>query len=124
VHAGVQDRGQVLVGEVRPRVADLVRVPPVPEGPVDLPRRTDVEPDPRTSFAEETQELGLALRLERQPDQAAELRDAERVAEPRGLLPDPGQVVGVGRRAVRARELFGVAARDPQTPVVDVEAGT
>ena len=128
VHARRQDRVQIAAGQVRPGVADLLRRPAVIEGPSDLSRRADVHPDAlrgagRTERPEEGEERGLTLRLQREAHAMTQAGAAERALEAPDLFLDADQIMDVERGAVLARDRFGVATGDRQTPGSDLEPG-
>src|SRR5581483_8069923 len=119
--AGIQDRVEVTLGQVRARVADFTRGPAVLEGPGDFPRRTDVQPHEGHRPAQEPEELGLTLRLKRQAHDRPQTRTHEGVPESPRLFLHANEVVGVQGRAERTGQSLGVPTGDPEPSVDDVQ---
>ena len=126
--AGEQDV-EVALGDVRAGVADLVGAPAALHGALHLARRAGIDPDAlrgpgRAEPAEDLEDLGERIGLEREPDPERQTGPGQRGLEPPGVLGEPGTVVDEERRAVLAGECLGVLTDDPQPAVVvDVEAG-
>ena len=120
--AARQDLVEVGLGQVRAGVADLLGPPPMVERPLEFAGRTHVHADERRAFAQEREELGLALRLQGVPHDGRDPGARERIPQQLGLLAGAFQVVGEQRRAVLAREFLGVTARDRQPPGSDLQA--
>ena len=64
---------EIAFGDVRAGVADLVGQPAALDGALDLARRAGIDPDAlrragRAEAAEDLQDLGQRVRLEREPD--------------------------------------------------------
>ena len=73
-------------------------------------------------LADEPQEVGVALRLQREADTEGQPRRAQGIAQAIGLLAGRLEVVHEHRRAVLVRDRLRVAARDRQAPVAYVQA--
>ena len=122
VHVDPRLEQRVDVGgrQVRAREADLVRRPTVLESVSNLARRARVDPD-RTQTADEREDLGIALRLEREAELEGGAHAFERVDQPTCLLPDPGEVVHVHGGRVLPSDGLGVAPGHEQPPVPNLE---
>jgi len=128
VHARREDGVEILRGQVRPRVADLLPRPSVVDRPSHLTRRAHVHPDAlrrtgRAQRTEEREERWLALRLQRQSHRMTQTGPGERTLEPADLFLDADQIVHVQRRAVLARDRFGVPPGDGEPAGPNLETG-
>ena len=105
-----------------PGVADLVGPPAAVEGALHLARRAGVDADAlrrtgRAEPAEDLEDLGQRVGLEREADAERQPGPGQRGLEPPGVLGEPRPVVDEQRRPVLARERLGVLAGDPQPAV-------
>ena len=121
-----EEHVEVALGDVRAGEADLLGSPAVLEGVEDLAGRARVDADgaglARTAERPERgEDLGLAVGLEREPLADAKAGASERVAEPPHVLAEAVEVVDERGRAHLAGQRLGVAARDPEPAVLDVE---
>ena len=129
VDAAGEEDVEVAFGDVRAGVADLVGPPAALDRALDLARRAGIDADAlrrsgRAEAAEDLEDLGERVGLEREPDPERQPGPGQRGLEAPGVLGEPRAVVDEERRAVLAGECLGVLADDPQPAVVvDVEAG-
>lgn len=121
VHAGLEQHVEVAFRQVRARVADLAGRPPALERVPDLARRARVDLD-EPELSHEGEDLGLALRLQGEPEPERNAGSRERADQTPSLLPDPGQVVGERGRAVLTRDRLRIPSGDDQTTIASLEA--
>ena len=118
--AGLKQRVEVALGQVRPGVADLAGAPAVLERVSNLAGRARVDPD-EPEPPHEREDLRIALRFEGEAEPERHARSLERARERARLLLDPHEVVREERRAVLARHGFGIASGDEQPSTAHLE---
>ena len=120
---------EVALGHVRAGVADLVRAPAARQRALDLAGRAGVDADAlrgagRAEPAEDLEDLGAWVRLEREPDDGTGARSGRALPGARGR----SRRTGSGRRRSSGVPCSRASASasstdDPQPAVRDVETG-